>query len=186
MRNTPLSSTTTRRWPAWCAPRTALGRWAVTTARRRGEAGHDVVVVEGKLFGGWGGGRRGEAGEEESGARQTVRRLGRRPPGRGGRGGERRYDGCRRRPQWGGGRSMEATSRASNTNNHPAATANEGMLSFSSAYVDDAAVHGETAVARPRQPTASPPPPAPGWRQPQRTHQAVAAITILRLVLVSF
>ncbi|XP_040384318.1 transcription factor MYC2 [Oryza brachyantha] len=30
-------------------------------------------------------------------------------------------------------RSMEATSRASNTNNHPAATANEGMLSFSSA-----------------------------------------------------
>ncbi|BAH93697.1 Os06g0688500 [Oryza sativa Japonica Group] len=74
---------------------------------------------------------------------------------------------------------MEATSRASNTNNHPAATANEGMLSFSSAYVDDAAVHGETAVARPRQPTASPPPPAPGWRQPQRTHQAVAAITIL-------
>jgi len=30
-------------------------------------------------------------------------------------------------------RSMEATSRASNTNHHPAATANEGMLSFSSA-----------------------------------------------------
>ncbi|XP_062201092.1 transcription factor MYC2-like [Phragmites australis] len=30
-------------------------------------------------------------------------------------------------------RSMEATSRASNTNYHPAATANEGMLSFSSA-----------------------------------------------------
>ncbi|TVU31564.1 hypothetical protein EJB05_23253 [Eragrostis curvula] len=30
-------------------------------------------------------------------------------------------------------RSMEATSRASNTNIHPAATANEGMLSFSSA-----------------------------------------------------
>ncbi|XP_052160017.1 uncharacterized protein LOC127777458 [Oryza glaberrima] len=28
---------------------------------------------------------------------------------------------------------MEATSRASNTNNHPAATANEGMLSSSSA-----------------------------------------------------
>ncbi|CAM0956064.1 unnamed protein product [Alopecurus aequalis] len=30
-------------------------------------------------------------------------------------------------------RSMEATSRASNTNHHPTATANEGMLSFSSA-----------------------------------------------------
>ncbi|XP_047093949.1 transcription factor MYC2-like [Lolium rigidum] len=30
-------------------------------------------------------------------------------------------------------RSMEATSRASNTNHHPAATANDGMLSFSSA-----------------------------------------------------
>lgn len=30
-------------------------------------------------------------------------------------------------------RSMEATSRASNTNHHPSATANEGMLSFSSA-----------------------------------------------------
>ncbi|KAG8092655.1 hypothetical protein GUJ93_ZPchr0012g20757 [Zizania palustris] len=30
-------------------------------------------------------------------------------------------------------RSMEATSRASNTNHHPATTANEGMLSFSSA-----------------------------------------------------
>lgn len=39
MRNTPLSSTTTCRWPARYAPRTALGRWAVTSARRHGEAG---------------------------------------------------------------------------------------------------------------------------------------------------
>ncbi|BAH93675.1 Os06g0669150, partial [Oryza sativa Japonica Group] len=83
---------------------------------------------------------------------QTVRRLGRRPPGRRGKGGERRCDGCRRRPQWGGGRSMEATSRASNTNNHPAATANEGMLSSSSAST--------TRLSTGRQPLL-----APGRRQ---------------------
>uniref|UniRef100_A0A0E0E2H6 Uncharacterized protein n=1 Tax=Oryza meridionalis TaxID=40149 RepID=A0A0E0E2H6_9ORYZ len=83
----------------------------------------------------------GEKGDEESGAATAA--------------------GC--------GRSMEATSRVSNTNNHPAATAN--LLVGG----DDAAVHGETAVARPcrRQLLLRLPP--PGRRQPQRTHQAVAA-----------
>ncbi len=44
MKDSPLSSTTTRRWPARYAPWTAPGRWAVTSARQV-----DAVVVEGEL-----------------------------------------------------------------------------------------------------------------------------------------
>ena len=83
----------------------------------------------------------GEAGEEESGAATAA--------------------GC--------GCSMEATSRVSNTNNHPAATAN--LLVGG----DDAAVHGETAIARPCCRQLLLRLPRPERRQPQRTHQAVAA-----------